>query len=120
MTLSDLNDLATEVTADLDCTSGWYSRQVWSGVRLDRLIEPGDAASIAVWSSTGYARRFPVEDLERLWVVTGMGGAPLSTGHGFPARLIAPDRRGFWWVKWVVRIETSPIPWWVQLPYPAT
>ena len=120
MTLGQLNELASEVTADLDCTSGWYSRQVWSGVRLDRLIDPGMAASIAVWSATGYARRFPVGDLERLWVVTRMGGSPLSPGHGFPARLIAPDRRGFWWVKWVVRIEASQIPWWVQLPYPAT
>ena len=41
-----------------------------------------------------------------------------TAGHGFPARLVAPDRRGFWWVKWVVRIETSNVPWWVQSPYP--
>lgn len=120
LTLEEMNDLGSDVTADLDCTSGWYSRQVWSGVRLDRVIDPGTAVSIVVWSATGYARRFPVEDLGRLWVVTKMGGAALSPGHGFPARLAAPDRRGFWWVKWVVRIETSPIPWWVQLPYPAT
>lgn len=121
VTLDELTSMATdEIEAELDCTSGWYTRQVWNGVRLDKVIAPDTARSIVVWSATGYARRFPVEDLERLWLVTGVGGAPLSAGHGFPARLIAPDRRGFWWVKWVVRIETSPIPWWVQLPYPAT
>ena len=121
VTLEELHAMPTdEVTAELDCTSGWYSRQVWNGVRLDQLIDPGAARSIGVWSATGYARRFPVGDLERLWLVTGVGGSALSPGHGFPARLIAPDRRGFWWVKWVVRIEASPIPWWVQLPYPAT
>ena len=125
MALAELTSIATdEVEADLDCTSGWYTRQIWNGIRLDKVIDPSSidegARSIGVWSATGYARRFPLEDLERLWLVTGIGGEPLSAGHGFPARLIAPDRRGFWWVKWVVRIETSPIPWWIQLPYPAT
>ncbi|MGH8927921.1 MAG: molybdopterin-dependent oxidoreductase, partial [Acidimicrobiia bacterium] len=89
-------------------------------VSLDRLLQPGRALSVVAWSATGYARRFPIDDLERLWLATGVGGRPLSPGHGFPARIIAPDRRGFWWVKWVERLETSPIPWWVQLPYPLT
>ena len=125
ITLDDLNRLAAEeVTADLDCTSGWYTRQLWKGVRLEHIIDAATLderdRSIAVWSETGYARRFPLGDLDRLWLVTEVGGAALSAGHGFPARLIAADRRGFWWVKWVVRVETSSVPWWVQLPYPAT
>jgi hypothetical protein len=125
VTLTELTSMATEeVEADLDCTSGWYTRQIWNGIRLDKVIDrtvfDESVRSIGVWSATGYARRFPVGDLERLWLVTGIGGEPLSAGHGFPVRLIAPDRRGFWWVKWVVRIETSPVPWWIQLPYPAT
>ena len=125
MTLAELTALVSEdVEADLDCTSGWYTRQIWNGIRLDKMMDPklidGDARSIGVWSATGYARRFPIDDLERLWLVTGVGGNPLAAGNGFPARLIAPDRRGFWWVKWIIRIETSPIPWWIQLPYPAT
>ena len=44
----------------------------------------------------------------------------LSPGHGFPLRLVAPGRRGFWWVKWVERIETSATPWWWQSPFPLT
>lgn len=125
MTLAELMSMGIDdIEADLDCTSGWYTRQVWNGLRLDKVLDPnsidGSVRSIGIWSATGYARRFPVDDLERLWLVTGVGGEALSAGHGFPARLIAPDRRGFWWVKWVVRIETSPIPWWIQLPYPAT
>lgn len=124
--LAELTAMATdEVEADLDCTSGWYTRQIWNGVRLDQMLDRAlfdeiGARSIGVWSATGYARRFPLDDIERLWLATGVGGEALSAGHGFPARLIAPDRRGFWWVKWVVRIEISPIPWWIQLPYPAT
>ena len=106
--------------AILDCTGGWYSEQVWSGVRLDQLLETGDHRSFVVWSATGYARRFPIADLDSTWLVTRLGGDPLSPGHGFPARIVAPARRGFWWVKWVTRIELSTLPWWAQSPFPLT
>jgi DMSO/TMAO reductase YedYZ molybdopterin-dependent catalytic subunit len=107
-------------SAILDCTGGWYSAQEWTGVRLDRLVDGGGHRSFVAWSATGYARRFPIRDLETTWLVTGLGGEPLSAGHGFPARIVAPARRGFWWVKWVTRIELSPIPWWLQSPFPLT
>lgn len=109
-----------DLDAVLDCTSGWYSRQRWTGVRLDRLLDVGDARSLEVRSATGYGRRFPVADLDRLWLVTDVGGEPLSAGHGFPARIVAPGRRGFWWVKWVVDIQPSATPAWVQSPFPLT
>ena len=47
-----------------------------------------------------------------------VGGAPLSAGHGFPARLVAPGRRGFWWVKWVTDVRVEDAPWWRQSPFP--
>lgn len=106
--------------AVLDCTSAWYSNQTWDGVRLDRIIDPRGARSLFVKSQTGYGMRFPARDADKLWLVTRLDGEPLSAGHGFPARIVAPDRRGFWWVKWVVSIETSDVPWWLQLPFPAT
>ncbi len=120
LSLADVeSQTSDDVTAILDCTSAWYSEQVWTGVRLDRLITT-DKRSIEVRSATGYGRRFPSSNLDRLWLVTAVGGSPLSAGHGFPARIIAPGRRGFWWVKWVVEIDASNTPWWWQLPFPAT
>ena len=106
------------VEATLDCTSGWYSTQEWRGVRLDRLLGEVDGASVSVRSATGYGRRFPAEDADRLWLAFEMGGAPLSAGHGFPARIVAPGRRGFWWVKWVEAVEVSDVPAWLQTPFP--
>lgn len=109
-----------EFDAVLDCTSAWYSEQAWSGVRLDRILDVGGSRSLVVNSHTGYARRFPSRDVNKLWLVTHLGGEPLSVGHGYPARIVAPGRRGFWWVKWVIEINTSDVPWWLQLPFPAT
>lgn len=118
--LTDIEQIGTDdVSAILDCTSGWYSEQVWRGIRLDKIIET-DKRSIDVVSASGYGRRFPTRDLDKLWLVTHVGGAPLSAGHGFPARIVAPGRRGFWWVKWVVAIEPTDAPWWRQLPFPDT
>ena len=110
-----------EVDATLDCTGGWYAAARWRGVRLDRLV-PIDATtrSVRVVSSTGYARRLPVRDLERAWLATHVAGRPLTAGHGAPARLVVPGRRGFWWVKWVIELEASPRPWWWQAPFPVT
>jgi len=121
LSLPDLESLPHQkLTAVLDCTGGWFSEQEWEGIRLDQLVSPGDAESVVVRSSTGYQRRFAVSSLSRLWLATRLGGKPLTPGHGFPARLVTPGRRGFWWVKWVVEIQTSARPAWLQLPFPPT
>lgn len=113
---------ADDVDAVLDCTGGWASRQRWTGVRLDRLLGPLPAGtgSVEVRSATGYVRHLPLSDLRMAWLATSVGGAPLSGGHGFPARLVVPHRRGFWWVKWVVEIRASERSWWLQPPFPTT
>jgi Oxidoreductase molybdopterin binding domain len=82
-----------ELSATLDCTGGWYAHQRCSGVPLDRLLLASEAEagrSLEVRSLTGYSRRLPAPDAGRLVVATAVGGRPLSTGHGAPARLVAP------------------------------
>lgn len=105
--------------AVLDCTGGWYARQRWAGMRLDRVLQPapGDR-SVVVTSVTGYRRRFGVTELDRLLLATRCAGAPLSQGHGAPVRLVAPGRRGFHWVKWVAAVELDEAPPWAQPPFP--
>jgi len=110
-------------TAILDCTSAWYSEQEWEGVRLSTLLEAagvsqGGWRSVEVRSTTGYARWFGAGTLDHLWLVTAVGGRPLTYGHGYPARIVAPGRRGFWWVKWVTSIQPSTRPPWAQSVFP--
>jgi DMSO/TMAO reductase YedYZ molybdopterin-dependent catalytic subunit len=73
-----------------------------------------------VHSITGYWVRLPVDDVDGQLLATAVGGAPLSPGHGYPVRLVAPGKRDFWWVKWVDRIELQSTPWWLQSPFPLT
>ena len=110
-----------ELEAVLDCTGGWYAEQAWRGVRLDRLLPaelPVEARSVSLVSRTGYARRFPLSDIPSLLIATYAGNRSLSSGHGAPARLVAPGRRGFWWVKWLDRVSVDSRPWWWQSPFP--
>ena len=117
--LDDLMKFDDRVRATLDCTGGFYSEQDWSGVWLNRLLpETQGALSLLVRSSTGYTRRFPIEEAARLLLATRVGGMALDAGHGFPVRLVAPNRRGFWWVKWVTDIRAEQLPSWWQVPFP--
>ena len=121
VTLEELDARREPVEATLDCTGGWFATQRWEGAPLASLIpEAAAGRSVRVTSSSGYWRRFPRRDTERLWLATRAGGEPLSAGHGAPARLVAPARRGFWWVKWVIAIDVDDTPWWWQPPFPVT
>ena len=118
--VDELAAFGDNLLATLDCTGGWFAEQEWRGARLDRLLGDADGGSIVVRSVTGYSRRFPRSDASALLLATHVGGASLSAGHGAPARLVAPGRRGFWWVKWVTAIDVDDEPWWWQPPFPLT
>ncbi len=119
LSYEELATFEDRVRATLDCTGGWYAVQDWEGARLDRLLPAvGERASIVVRSATGYGRRLPARDVARLMLATRIDGEPLSAGHGSPLRLVAPGRRGFWWVKWVTSVEVDGRPWWWQSPFP--
>jgi DMSO/TMAO reductase YedYZ molybdopterin-dependent catalytic subunit len=120
---AELAGFSDRLRATIDCTGGWYAEQEWEGAWLDRLLPEGSGAgweSVVVTSTTGYRRHFPLGERRRLLVATRLGGQPLASGHGFPARIVAPGRRGFWWVKWVDEVEVRAEPPWWQPPFPLT
>jgi DMSO/TMAO reductase YedYZ molybdopterin-dependent catalytic subunit len=100
-----------QLQAVLDCTSGWWSEQVWSGVRLldvlDRAGVQPAAREVTVESVTGHRHTFRLAELSEALLATHLGGEPLSPGHGYPLRLVVPGRRGYQWVKWIERIQVA-------------
>jgi DMSO/TMAO reductase YedYZ molybdopterin-dependent catalytic subunit len=76
------------------------------GDLLDTAGEIGEeAAYVRFVSVTGYRWSLPLAEAEDALLATHVGEERLSHGHGAPARLVAPDRRGFQWVKWITRVE---------------
>jgi DMSO/TMAO reductase YedYZ molybdopterin-dependent catalytic subunit len=101
----------TDRRAVLDCTSGWYSEHDWQGVAVADLLAAVDPDGSARWvqfrSVTGYRWSLPIDEAADALLSTHVDGERLSHGHGFPLRLVAPDRRGFQWVKWVTAVRVT-------------
>lgn len=98
-----------QVTATLDCTVGWYSRQTFQGVPLTdllRLARPRpNAAYVRLVSDTGYSKTFTLQMTDRILLATHIQDEILTHRHGFPLRAVIPPRRGWFWVKWLTQID---------------
>ena len=105
-------------TADLPiaCVEGWSAQGTWSGVRLNDLLRSVDApidrdVSVTSLQESGPFRRttlpanFVADD--RTLIALDLSGEPLALDHGFPCRLIAPNRPGVFQTKWVTRLEVG-------------
>ncbi|MCC6496116.1 MAG: molybdopterin-dependent oxidoreductase [Propionibacteriaceae bacterium] len=93
------------------CVEGWNAWAVWEGVRLSELIaDPAHVVEVTVRSPDpgGYgASRVSTRTLNHpdTLLALRLNGEQLSLDHGFPARLIAPNRPGAMQTKWVTTLE---------------
>jgi DMSO/TMAO reductase YedYZ molybdopterin-dependent catalytic subunit len=99
----------TDVSATIDCTTGWYSTQTWRGVSLQTLLnEAGIAAGaglIRLRGVSGYFGDFTLPEAAEVLLATQVGGQMLDHWHGYPVRAVAPSRRGWFWIKWLTEVE---------------
>ncbi|WP_371811217.1 molybdopterin-dependent oxidoreductase [Aeromicrobium sp. CFBP 8757] len=98
------------------CVEGWSRSATWTGVPLRDLLalvgaEP-DAdvvvRSLQTKGAFGSSRVVGnvVED-GRTMLALSLNGEKLDIDHGYPARLIAPNRPGVFQTKWVNRLEVD-------------
>lgn len=97
--------------ATIDCTGGIYATREWSGLGMDALLDAAapapDATTVWFVSTTGHRWPLPLAEARRALLATHVGGEPLAHAHGFPLRLVTPERRGFQWIKWLTAIEVA-------------
>ncbi|MBA2609863.1 MAG: molybdopterin-dependent oxidoreductase [Actinobacteria bacterium] len=117
LTLADLRALPQH-HADLPitCVEGWSAAASWSGPRISDLLEAAgaEAGARVTVQSLQKGGSFATSDLEPSHIADpdcllalDLGGEALHIDHGFPARLIAPNRPGVLQTKWVARLEVS-------------
>jgi DMSO/TMAO reductase YedYZ molybdopterin-dependent catalytic subunit len=113
LTRAELAALPQRV-ADLPiaCVEGWSAQVRWRGVPLRVLLDAVDVGPdvpVTVHSlETGlYAQSVvnasQVADLDTILALEA-NGAPLSLDHGYPVRLIGPDRPGAMQTKWLRQV----------------
>lgn len=97
----------------LYCVEGWDVTILWEGLKVEDLlqeagVEPG-ANTVIFHAEDGYSSSLPlacIEDRDIL-LAYAMNNVTLPAERGFPFQLVAEDRWGYKWVKWVTRIEVS-------------
>lgn len=98
------------------CVEGWSASREWRGVRVRDLLEragaPADARvrvhSLQERLSYASSDLDPAQahDVDTL-LALDVGDDPLHLDHGFPVRLIGPNRPGVNQTKWVTRLVVS-------------
>lgn len=99
-----------EATLPIACVQGWSTSQRWRGVRVRDLLDRAGADSGAEVRLRSLQRRgaYQSSDLNR-WhahdpdtlLALEVNGEPLHLEHGYPVRLIGPNRPGVMQTKWI-------------------
>jgi hypothetical protein len=122
LSLDDLRALPQhEATLPIACVEGWSASARWRGVRVRDLLAAagartggaGSGATVSVESlqATGRYRRSELnadqaQDHDTLLALE-LAGEPLHIDHGYPVRLIGPNRPGVLQTKWVARLVVA-------------
>ena len=114
LSLADLDPRAThEARFPINCVEGWSVGARWRGLSLLEVVQrAGGTADSQVQlvslEPEGFNRSV-VEgpQLAAALLATHLNGQRLDLDHGYPLRLIAPNRAGVLNTKWLTRIEVQ-------------
>ncbi len=102
-----------EKLVTLNCVEGWSVDILWQGVLLrDLLAEAGydRGAKVVIFrAADGYSSSLPLDYIVKRNIIFAdtINGVALPPERGFPFQVVAEDRYGYKWVKWVTEIEVS-------------
>jgi len=111
----------------LFCVEGWDVTILWEGVMvrdliLDAGIDPR-ANTVVFTAHDGYTTSFPLDYLINSDIIMAyrMNNLTLPAERGYPFQLVAEDKWGYKWIKWIEKIELSDDPnyrgYWEQRGY---
>ena len=112
----DLDDLTRLSVHDesfpISCVEGWSVGANWRGMRLIDVIERvgGDSGSRVRLTSLEPSGSYNVSyvdgpQVSHALLATHLNGQRLDLDHGYPLRLIAPNRAGVLNTKWLSKVE---------------
>jgi hypothetical protein len=113
LTLAEVEALPmVEEELPFAANEGWSATVRWRGVRLLDLVDRAGGTASSVVRVVSLEPRGPFnssrvegDQLTKAILVTHLNGERLSLDHGYPLRLIVPNRSGLFNTKWLTRIE---------------
>jgi DMSO/TMAO reductase YedYZ molybdopterin-dependent catalytic subunit len=101
-----------DVQADMHCVTGWSTLDnVWTGIPFRVLAERAKPTADAKWviahCEYGYTSDLSLEAMmdDDVLVAWAHGGEDLAPEHGYPLRLVVPQRYAWKSAKWLRGLE---------------
>jgi DMSO/TMAO reductase YedYZ molybdopterin-dependent catalytic subunit len=97
----------------LYCVEGWDVKILWEGVLVEDLMAAAGTlpqAKIAIFHAyDGYTTSLSLDFItdNDILMAYKMNEVTLPPERGFPFALVAEDKWGYKWIKWIVEIELS-------------
>lgn len=115
LTLADIEAMAVnQATFPITCVEGWSVGAHWRGLRLLDVVRRagGDSQSRVTVRSLEMIGSYQTSVVEGPQVsyallATHLNGPRIDIDHGYPLRLIAPDRAGVLNTKWLASVEIT-------------
>ncbi|WKY43545.1 molybdopterin-dependent oxidoreductase [Eubacteriaceae bacterium ES2] len=107
---------AYERLITLHCVEGWEATILWKGVLLEDVMDlagiQASANTVIFHSVDGYTTSLPLEQIlsRQLIMAYGSNGLELPAEMGYPFIIVAEDKLGYKWARWVSGIELSDDP----------
>lgn len=100
----------------LHCVEGWDATILWEGVLVrdilnDAGIDPR-ANTVVLTARDGYTTSFPLTYFtdRDILLAYRMNNVTMPAERGYPFELVAEDKWGYKWIKWVEKIELTDDP----------
>ena len=104
---------AYQKVVTLDCVEGWSVKALWEGILVKDLLKnmaiKPEAKTIIFYAADGYSTSFPLDYVLNNDIIMAdkINGVVLPPERGFPFQLVAEQKWGYKWIKWITKIELS-------------
>jgi len=108
-----LENKSYERLITLYCVEGWDATVLWKGVRIMDLLNQADIlnenSNVIFHCLDGYTTSLPLETIKTrdLLLAYSSNGVTLPESLGFPFIVVAEDKAGYKWARWVHEIEIT-------------
>ncbi|RAK09422.1 molybdopterin-dependent oxidoreductase-like protein [Halanaerobium saccharolyticum] len=109
--LQEKNHIKKLVT--LNCVTGWSVKALWEGIPLveilDELNISEEANTLIFYAPDGYSTSLPISYIQEnnIIIADKVNDVQLPPRQGFPFQLVAEQKYGYKWIRWIERIEIS-------------
>ena len=109
--LQEMNHIKKVVT--LHCVEGWSVKALWEGIPLKDLFSDleidSEVNTVIFHAADGYTTSLSMSHImdNNIIIADHLNGLQLPPEQGFPFQLVAEQKWGYKWARWITKIELS-------------